>query len=425
MANEVKELLDRLNREWAEYKELNEKRIKDLEKKGHTDPLIEEKMVKMDEALTAYEEKLEKTRKELEHQIVELKRSPIASEEKGVDAHARRFFEIKAAQAGRNFDPSAVSVDDYVAYKQMFNHYLRKGDGGLSPDEVKALSVGSDPDGGYTVTPEQSNRVVEIIFETSPIRELATVETITSSSYEILADVDEVEGGWVGETGTRSDTGTPQIRKIEIPAHEIYAQPPVTQKMLDDSTWDVEGWLTRKIGRKFGRVEAAAFVTGDGIEKPRGILTYPDGTSFGQIEQIASGAATDITYDGLVDLEAALIEEYRANAMFLMHRRTLAAIRKLKDANGQPLWSPAVAEATPSTIMGYRYRLAGDMPIVAANALAIAFGDFREAYTIVDRAGIRILRDPYTAKPYVRFYATTRVGGAVTNFQAIKLMKIA
>lgn len=427
MATELKEILEKLNRDWEEYKSTNEERLKQIEEKGYADPLIEEKLTKMDEALNSYESKFEALQKELDEARTAMKRSPIGAgddDEKELRKAAKQFFKTKAALQGKEFSAEQVNVDEYKEYKEAFNRYLRKDTTAMTPEEQKALSVGSDPDGGYTVTPQMSARIIEYMYESSPLRELATVETISTSSLELIVDMDNFDAGWVGEQDSRPDTNTGTLKKLEIVAHEIYAQPPVTQKMLDDSSWDVEAWINRKIGRKFGRVEATGFITGDGVQKPRGILTYPNGTNWGQIEQIASGDANTLTADGLIDLETALEEEFRGNATFLLNRTAIGVVRKLKDSNGQYLWQPGLANAVPATLLGYSYRTAADMPAVAANALAVAFGDFREGYTVVERVGIRMLRDPYTSKPYVKFYATRRVGGAVVNFQAIKLQVV-
>lgn len=311
-------------------------------------------------------------------------------------------------------------------YKAAYGEYLRRGEAdGLAELETKALSVGSDPDGGYTVTPEMSERIVTTVFESSPIRRLATVETISSSSLELIVDDDEPGAGWVAETGSRTETTTPQVRKKEIVAHELYAEPRATQKLLDDAGFPLETWLAGKVADRFARMEATAFVSGDGVGKPRGILTYPAGTSYGQIEQVNSGGASALTADGLIDLQNALKEAYLSDAVWVMKRSTIAEVRKLKDSNGQYLWQPGLAQGDPPTLLGHPVVAADDMPAIAANALAVAFGNFGAAYTVVDRIGIRVLRDPFTAKPWVKFYTTKRVGGDVVNFEAIKIQKIA
>ncbi len=319
-----------------------------------------------------------------------------------------------------------VSAVDGEVYTKEFRQFVLSGNiGRLEELAVKALAVGSDPDGGYWVTPEVSGRIVEKLFESSPMRELATVETTTSSSWEYLPDIDEPGSGWVGETQARPETTSPEIKKGEIVVHELYAEPRATQKILDDAGVNVEAWLGRKVGGKFGRDEATAFVSGNGVGLPRGILTYPAGTAWAQIEQVNSGSASTLTGDGLIDLETALKAPYRARAVWLMNRTTQAVVRKFKDGQNQYLWQPGLAQGVPPTLLGYPVRLADDMPVVAADALAVAFGDFREAYTIVDRLGIRILRDAFTAKPFVKFYTTKRVGGDVVNFEAIKIQKVA
>ncbi len=321
--------------------------------------------------------------------------------------------------------PYASAVDGEV-YTKEFRQFVLSGNiGRLEELQAKALTVGSDPDGGYWVTPEVSARIVEKLFESSPMRELATVETTTSSSWEYLPDTDEPGSGWVGETQARPETTSPEIKKGEIVVHELYAEPRATQKILDDAGVNVEAWLGRKVGGKFGRDEATAFVSGNGVGLPRGILTYPAGTAWAQIEQVNSGSASTLTGDGLIDLETALKAPYRARAVWLMNRTTQAVVRKFKDGQNQYLWQPGLAQGVPPTLLGYPVRLADDMPVVAADALAVAFGDFREAYTIVDRLGIRILRDAFTAKPFVKFYTTKRVGGDVVNFEAIKIQKVA
>jgi HK97 family phage major capsid protein len=290
---------------------------------------------------------------------------------------------------------------------------------------MKALSVDSDPDGGYLVRPEVSSEIVKKVFESSPVRELASVQTISSDALEIIEDLDEAASGWVGERQARSETDTPQIKKIVIPAHELYANPKASQKLLDDAQVNIESWLQEKVSSKFARDEATAFVTGNGVLKPMGFLSYAAGTGFNQVEQVNSGDANLVTDDGLLDLQGALKEDYQANATWLLKRSTLTAIRKLKDGDDNYVWQPGIANGVPSLILGKPYRLANDMPAVAANALSIAYGDFKMGYQIVDRVGIRVLRDPYTAKPYILFYTTKRVGGAVKNFEAIKIQKIA
>jgi len=270
-----------------------------------------------------------------------------------------------------------------------------------------------------------SGRIVATVFESSPVRAVAAVETIGSDSLELLVDKDEAGAGWVAETEARAETASPDLAKIAIPAHEIYAEPRATQKLIDDASIDVETWLAGKVAEKFARTENTAFVNGSGVGQPRGFLTYPAGTAWGQIEQINSGSAGAVTADGLLDLQHALKEAHGAGAVWLANRLVLRDIRKLKDANGQYLWQPGLRLDGQETLLGRPIHAASDMPVAAANSLSVAIGDFRSGYQIVDRIGIRVLRDPFTAKPYVKFYTTKRVGGDVVDFQAIKLQKLA
>ena len=312
-----------------------------------------------------------------------------------------------------------------MEHQEAFNQFLCKGqEAGLRELEAKAMSTLSDPDGGYLVATPMSDQIVQYVFETTPMRELAGRVSISTRAYPGMYDNDEADAGWVGETESRTDTKTPQLGQFEIPVHEIYAKPKVTQTLLDDAAFDVENWLARKVGGKFARRQNTAFITGDGVKKPRGILTYPAGNGHKQIEQVVSGHAMALTGDGVITLVGSLKEAYLAHASFLMKRSTMTLLRTLKDGQGNYLWQPNYQLGLAQTLVGYPLRTGEDMPTVAAGSLPIAFGDFREAYLIVDRQGVRVLRDPYSSKPFVEFYHTARVGGDVVNFEALKLQKI-
>ncbi|WP_416358220.1 phage major capsid protein [Aureimonas phyllosphaerae] len=323
--------------------------------------------------------------------------------------------------------PDSVNVDEYKAYEATFGRMMRKEMFELTGDEQKAMSVGSDPDGGYLVPTAVSSRIITRVYETSPLDELATHETISTDAIEIPIDTDEAGAGWVGETEARPETSTPQVGVQRIPVHELYAKPKVTQQLLEDAGVDIEAWLGRKVAEKFARMRAAAFVTGNGIKKPRGILTYAAGNNGvrGTIAQIPSGAPTTLTPDGLIALMFALKDRYLANANWLMKRGTVAQAMLFKDGQGQYMWRPGLQEGQPSMLLGHSIRRADDMPGVAAGALPIAFGDFRAGYLVVDRLGIRVLRDPYSSKPFVEFYTRTRVGGDVVDFEAFATQVIA
>lgn len=295
--------------------------------------------------------------------------------------------------------------------------------------ELKAMSVGTDPNGGYLVMPEFGGLIQTKVYESSPLRALAKVQPISTLSYEHVLDNDEAASGWVGETGSRTATNTPTLGKATITAHELYANPGATQTMLDDSMIDMESWLAGKGGEKFGRDEATAFITGSGSARPRGIMSYTAGTDIAaeNVEQVNSGHATNVTYDGLVDVQNALKEPYQRNARWLYRRATNAYMMKIKDGEGRPIFNMDYSKnaGLEPTLLGQPVSFAADVAAVAASALAAAYGDFKQAYLIVDRIGLRILRDPYTNKPYVQFYMTKRVGGQVVNFEAYKILKIA
>lgn len=345
---------------------------------------------------------------------------------------------LNRAPAGSN-DPEAKAKELVELRKKAFNDFARSGGERLnfadylakradSQPELKALSVGSDPNGGYLVMPEFGGIIQNRVFESSPIRQLATVTSIGTDALEIVEDNDEATCGWVSESGTRSETNTPTLGKLNFPTEEVYAAPRVTQKMIDDSSIDIEAWLMAKVSDAFARKEATAFVSGTGAGQPRGLLTYAAGTSLTshQIEQVVSGSATSYTYEGLVDLQNSLKEPYQPNAVFLIRRASNAHLMKIKDGEGRPIFNMAFDKNTglQPTVMGKPVYFAADVPAVTLNALAMIYGDIREAYQIVDRIGIRILRDPYTATPYVKFYTTKRVGGGVKNYEAVKLAKI-
>jgi HK97 family phage major capsid protein len=298
----------------------------------------------------------------------------------------------------------------------------------LDEAEFKALSVGNDADGGYLVTPQFGGIVNTFVYESSPIRQLATVTSIGTDMFEVVVDNGEGTAGWVGEQETRADTDTPTLGKLMIPVHELYAQPRATQKMLDDGIIDMEAWLSGKTAELLGRKENTAFISGSGVNQPKGLLSYDSGTTVAsqQIEQVISGSASTFLYNGLIDLTSALKETYQANAVFLTRRASLAELMKIKDGQQMPIFNMVYDKTAgvQQSILGKPLYFAADVPAVGSNALAMIYGDIRQAYQIVDRIGLRVLRDAYTAKPFVKFYTTKRVGGGVVNFEALKIQKI-
>ncbi|MBA4270142.1 MAG: phage major capsid protein, partial [Methylobacterium sp.] len=262
---------------------------------------------------------------------------------------------------------------------------------------------------------------------------LATVRTISSGTYKKAFSTTGPASGWVGETAARPQTSSPTLAELSFPAMELYAMPAATQTLLDDAIVNIDQWIAEEVESAFAEQEGAAFVSGDGIDKPKGFLAYPmvaeaswNWGSIGVLNTGVAGAfATANPSDILVDLVYALKAGYRQNASFVMNRKTQGAVRKFKDSTGQYLWQPPASIGAPATLMGFPLVEAETMPDMANNAIALAFGDFRRGYLVVDRAGVRILRDPYSAKPYVLFYTTKRVGGGVQDFAAIKGLRFA
>lgn len=406
--SEIKILVEKQGTAFEQFKQANDERLKAL--------ATGKSVADLEVTLAAINKDLDKHGADLK--AIATRAAAAQLEDDGLDRNGKR----KATPEERE-------------YKKALNAYYRKGEThDLGSLGKKAMSVDSDPNGGYWVEPDTSGRMVNIIFESSPIRQIADVMTISTDALEGPEDRGEVDGSWVGERGTRNVTNTPEVGEWRIPVHEMYAQPKATQKLLDDSAIDVEAWLSQKVGDKFARMENTAFVTGNGVGKPRGFMDYTavatvDATrAWGQLEYVPTGTsagfgATTNGTDKLTDLVYAMKAPYRQNANFVMARLTLGAVRKLKDGMGNYIWQPAIQAGQPSMLLNHPVVEAADMPAIAADAYAIAFGNFKLGYQIVDRQGIRVLRDPFTAKPYVLFYTTKRTGGAVLNFECIKLLK--
>ena len=325
----------------------------------------------------------------------------------------------------------AAETDTGAPHRKAFHEYLRSGDDdalrGLE-FEHKSLSTVVNSDGGYLVDPQTAEQVQSVLYSAASLRSVAQVVHVEATSYDVLIDHADLGAGWASETAATPDTDTPQIDRISIPLHELSALPKASQRLLDDSAFDVEGWLAGRIADKFARVEAAAFITGDGDDKPRGLLDHTivadDGWSWGNIGYVITGADGGLgDGDAIVDLVYALGARYRTNATFVMNSKTAGLVRKLKDADGRFLWSDGLAAGEPARLMGYPVLVAEDMPDVASNSYSVAFGDFAAGYTVAERPDLRVLRDPFSAKPHVLFYATKRVGGDVSDFAAIKLLK--
>lgn len=328
------------------------------------------------------------------------------------------------------------AVVEAAPHQKAFDAYLRSGDDdalrGLALDG-KAMSTAVSAEGGYLVDPQTSETVQNVLNSQASLRSVAQTVAVEATSYDVLVDHSEVGTGWASETANLTETETPQIDRISIPLHELAALPKISQRLLDDSAFDIEGWLAERIADKFARSEASAFVSGDGVDKPKGFLTHPavdnDVWVWGNLGYVVTGQAGAFNVvspaDAIIDLVYSVGSRYRANASFVMNSKTAGVVRKIKDADGRFLWSDGLSAGEPARLLGYSVLVSEDMPDIADDATAIAFGDFHAGYTIAERPDLRILRDPFSAKPHVLFYATKRVGGDVSDFAAIKLLKFA
>lgn len=442
----MQELAEQIQREFHTFRDSNDRRLSEVERFGTASRETVEMVNRANTAITALQTRLDETVRDQMQRLEDMENRlnrPLAGGDttRGLPEERVRLYArwqgMVQFNAGRtptaDLDPSQVDLDFIRNYQRAFRNWVRRGERASQSDLtlLNEMSAGKDAEGGYWIEPDTTGSMIQFQYETSPMRRLATVETISSDSLEGTYDLDEAAASWVGETESRSDTNTPGIGQWKIPVHEQYAQPRATQKLLDDALVDVEGWLANKVRDKFGRGENTAFVTGSGVLKPRGFTTYTAGTPAGTtvaayqvIRQVNSGAAANLASDGLLDLFYALKSPYRNGAVFGMNRATEADVRQLKSGTGEYMFAPDLNGRLVPSLFGYPIEELPDMANVSAGTLPIVWGNIRAAYTIVDRLGIRVLRDPYTAKPYVRFYTTKRVGGDVLDFDAIVLQKV-
>ena len=384
---------------FAEFREANDRRLREIETRKGADTVTSDKVDRISEALDRQKQVLDN---------LALKR-------------------VRPA-LGRDDAFSVAGAER----KQAFDAYLRSGDEhALRSIETKDMSYGSGPDGGYLVPDEVEAEIGRRLAVISPIRSIASVRQVSSAVLKKPFMTSGPVVGWVGETAARPKTTSPVLDALQFPTAEIYAMPAATPSLLDDSVVDLDQWIVGEVESAFAEQEGTAFVSGDGSDKPRGFLDYdqePEASwAWEKIGYIATGVdgafAASHPSDKLIDTIYALKAGYRQNANWVMNRKTQAAIRKMKDADGNYLWQPPAVPGGRAVLMGFPVVEAEDMPDIATDATAIAFGDFQRGYLVVDRAGVRVLRDPYSAKPYVLFYITKRVGGGGQDFNAIKLVK--
>jgi len=366
------------------FRQTNEARLAEIEAKGASDPLTDERLARIDRRLEA--------------------------------------LSLKSAQPSLGGDPAPEPDHEH---NRAWQRYMRAGDeSGLSRLDLKALNTGTEDQGGYVAPPELDRMIEARLANASPMRAIASIRQTSAGVFRKPVSLG-ADAAWAGETDTRTETPVTNLSLLEFPAGELYAMPAATQTLLEDTFADIDDWLAEEVETAFAAQESAAFVTGDGVGKPKGLLAYSvvdEAThQWGQVGSVPGDFALPDPADQLIDLIYAPKSQFRANGRFVMNRRTVSAVRKLKDSDGRYLWQPGVG-GDPATIMGYPVTEIEDMPDIGAGQSAIAFGDFRRGYLIVDRQGARVLRDPFSAKPYVLFYTTKRVGGGVQNFDAIKVM---
>jgi HK97 family phage major capsid protein len=327
---------------------------------------------------------------------------------------------------------SADRIAEPSEHKRAFDGYVRKGEvHGLSALEAKAMSIGSNPDGGYLVPQETEAEIGRLLSKASPMRQIADVRQVSSSIYKKPFATAGAAAGWVGETAARPQTNSPTLAELQFPAMELYAMPAATQALLDDSAVNLDEWIAREVETVFAEQESEAFITGNGTNKPKGFMDYTkvanSAWTWGNTGYIATGVAGGFAAsnpsDKLVDVIYSVRAGYRQNGRWVLNRSTQAAIRKFKDAQGNYLWQPAATADGNASLLSFPVIESEYMPDIATDAHALAFGDFKRGYLIVDRVGVRMLRDPYSTKPYVLFYTTKRVGGGIQDFDAIKTLK--
>ncbi|MCK5933442.1 MAG: phage major capsid protein [Fulvimarina manganoxydans] len=393
---------DRMMQIFESFREANDERFAEIEKRMSGDVLSEEKVDRIAKALDEQERRVERL-------AMKSMRPAMGRDETG--------------DAGR---PSER--------RQAFEAYMRGGDEtALRRLEAKAMSQGTGADGGFLVPDETETEIGRRLAAISPVRSLAAIRTVSGSVLKKPFAITGAQTGWVGETDQRPETSAPQLAELTFPTMELYAMPAATNALLDDAAVDIDRWIGEEVEQAFAAQESKAFVTGDGVNKPRGLMNYPvvdESTwGWGKVGSVKTGAdggfAAGQAGDALIDLIYSLKAGYRQNGAFMMNRRTQGLVRKLKDGDGNYLWQPPSAVGARASLMGFPVVEAEDMPDPAAGANAILFADFQRFYLIVDRQGVRVLRDPYSAKPYVLFYTTKRVGGGIQDFDAGKVLTFA
>ena len=402
MSEEIKNVVDQFGNAFEEFKKVNDERLANIEKSIPTG----EQDLKL--------EKIEEKLNSLEDLNQKLTQSELSQKE-----NAEKLDNLEAMMKRPAAGVDTKSVDEYLG---AYDTYLRKGKNGLSADEVKALTVSNDSTGGYLAPPEYVRELIKTITEISPIRSISRVRNTSARSIQVPKRTGQFSAQWVSESGTRSETTGYQVGLEEIPAHEHYAMVDISEQDLEDTVFNLEAEMQSEFAEQFAKAEGTAFVSGNAVGKPEGLLTNSS------VGEAVSGSAAALTADGLITLVHSIKSDYGRNGTFVFNRSTLSAIRKLKDTAGQYVFQAGMSlqSGVPNTILGYPYIEASDMPDVGAGNYPILFGDFRRAYMIVDRVALSVLRDPFTqaSSGNVRYLARRRVGGQVILPEAIVKQKV-
>ena len=426
MDKQLQDAIDKLGRANEALEKQNDK-IETLEKEGRATAEALTEQRKLNEDL----DKRMKEKDEADKKLQELRASEKEENTKIADSLRSEIEEL--AKKSINPNPgNGERTADQVEHARAYNAFLRRGnDSGLADLEKRALNTLVDPEGGYAVPEEVDSMILEIERGINVMRDVCATTTVSTPDYKKLANLGGAASGWVGEVSPRPETATPTLQQIQARMGEIYANPAATQTALDDMAFNAEQWLASEVAIVFAEKENEAFTSGDGTNRPLGLFAAPRSVQadaarpFGTVEETPLQAANDVTGDELIDLIHRARRGYRSRGRFMMGNLTISTIRKLKDSDGNYLWRPGLQEGVPSTLLGYGVDENEEMDDIvngAAGSAVVAFGDFARAYLIVDRIGTRVLRDPYTNKPFVHFYTTKRVGGMPTDTNAVKVL---
>ena len=413
----IKKALEEMKLTFEQFKKTNDEKLKELATKGHADPLLTEKVEKLNARLTELDELKESLEKAL----------------------------VKSGRPSGLIGGGDQATIDQLKHKEKVVDFIRKGEGldggaGLRELQRKAMNMTTPEEGGFAIPTDLDREILSLMRVENVMRQICNVITVGTSDYKKLVNKHGATVGWVGETDTRPQTGTPNLAQLVPYMGEIYAMPAATQQNLDDSFFSVEAFLSEEIAAEFAEEEETVFVSGNGTKKPKGFLDYAvattaDGTrAFGTLQYRATGTAGGFRpiggspvgnpADDIIDLVGDLKKKMLSGAVFLACKAIYTAIRKFKDANGNYIWQPSIQAGKPDLLLGYPAIICEAMPGLVSGASALAFGNFKRGYKIVDRMGTRVLRDPFTAKPYILFYTTKRVGGMVEDSEAIKILKL-